>query len=291
MCCGYRVYEDGNFAYARANLKLMAQDRRDDGILSICAPCGIDLTIPSFSLYYFLSIKEYTEASGDLTLAEEVYEKLKKIMDGILCHRNNGLIFRLEGKQYWNFYDWSDYSDGTLGKAEESKADAAINCLTILALNCFEQVCSAAGLPFPYQGIAEELKKNTYNTFYVPEKGLITMLAEEEQYTDIVNTLAILTDILTAEKAKNACEKMLAKETTPCSLSMRTLKYDALLKVDRERYYPLILEEIRRDYGMMVDAGTDCVWETLKGHTDFGNAGSLCHGWSAVPVLYLPIKE
>ena len=34
----------------------------------------------------------------------------------------------------------------------------------------------------------------------------------------------------------------------------------------------------------MIDYGSDTVWETLDGAKAFGNAGSLCHGWSAVPV-------
>ena len=28
------------------------------------------------------------------------------------------------------------------------------------------------------------------------------------------------------------------------------------------------------------------VWETILGDADFDNAGSLCHGWSAMPVYY-----
>ena len=51
MLCGYYVFENGNAEYARGNLKLIAEDRRADGLLSICTPCGTDLTIPAFSLY------------------------------------------------------------------------------------------------------------------------------------------------------------------------------------------------------------------------------------------------
>jgi hypothetical protein len=34
----------------------------------------------------------------------------------------------------------------------------------------------------------------------------------------------------------------------------------------------------------MIDAGSTTVWETINGSVDFDNAGSLCHGWSAVPI-------
>ena len=65
---------------------------------------------------------------------------------------------------------------------------------------------------------------------------------------------------------------------------MNILKYEALLSVDAERYKGCILNEIKRNYKIMLDAGSDTVWETILGEADFNGAGSLCHGWSAVPI-------
>ena len=73
-------------------------------------------------------------------------------------------------------------------------------------------------------------------------------------------------------------------DMTPASLSLSILKYDALLSTDAEKYKDYILGEIRRNYKIMLDAGSDTVWETILGEADFNGAGSLCHGWSAVPV-------
>ena len=55
ILCGFYAFKNGNKDYAKANLKLIGEDRREDGLLAICYPCGNDLTIPSFSLYYCLS--------------------------------------------------------------------------------------------------------------------------------------------------------------------------------------------------------------------------------------------
>ncbi len=287
MICGYTVYKGGNFAYARANLKLMAQDTRSDGLLSICAPCGADLTIPSFSLYYFLAVKEYTEHSGDPSLFREVFGKICDVMNVFLARKQGRLIRKFEGKEHWNFYDWSQYSEGTLGKSEEGTTDGMINCLTVFALDNLEKACELTGLTFPYPGVADEIRKETKRVFFDRIKGLMTMEGGTEKYTDILNSMAILAGVITHDEAKSVCEKMILGQTVPCSLSMRALKYDALLTTDRERYEPHILAEIRRDYGKMLSAGSDTVWETVKGAEDFHGAGSLCHGWSAVPVLYL----
>jgi hypothetical protein len=36
----------------------------------------------------------------------------------------------------------------------------------------------------------------------------------------------------------------------------------------------------------MLFHGATSFWETLLGGADFGGAGSLCHGWSAVPIYF-----
>ena len=46
------------------------------------------------------------------------------------------------------------------------------------------------------------------------------------------------------------------------------------------------LADIRRKCGKMLDAGATTFWETELGAEDFGGAGSLCHGWSALAVHY-----
>jgi len=67
---------------------------------------------------------------------------------------------------------------------------------------------------------------------------------------------------------------------------MKCFLYDALLDADVDRYTPWILGDIHEVFGRMLDAGATSVWETEGGAEDFGGAGSLCHGWSAMPVYY-----
>ena len=39
-------------------------------------------------------------------------------------------------------------------------------------------------------------------------------------------------------------------------------------------------------WSAMLDAGATSFWEVSEGWKAFGGAGSLCHGWSAVPVYF-----
>ena len=75
----------------------------------------------------------------------------------------------------------------------------------------------------------------------------------------------------------------------PNTLSMNCFRFDALLHEDREHYASVILNELDRDYLYMLRNGATTFWETIKGAEDFSDAGSLCHGWSALPIYYYEI--
>ena len=75
------------------------------------------------------------------------------------------------------------------------------------------------------------------------------------------------------------------KDITDITLSMNTYFYDALLSFG-EDYNDYIIKDIEEKYEYMLSCGATTFWETIKGWRDFVNAGSLCHGWSALPIYY-----
>lgn len=69
----------------------------------------------------------------------------------------------------------------------------------------------------------------------------------------------------------------------PVTLSCSLFKYEALMRRP-EMYGRWVMEDVARIWGGMLFAGATSFWETDAGAWDFDRAGSLCHGWSAVPV-------
>ncbi len=288
MLCGYYAFKGGNYDYARANLLLMSKDRRDDGLLSICYPCGIDLTIPSFSLYYLISVLEYIKHSGDKAFIFEVDYKLKEILNTFKNDAGYGLVKTFSGDNHWNFYDWSPCLDGSLGNSENPTPNATINLLTIIALKSYKEICQICDLKFEYVDLLNSLSTLTKEAFFDKEKMVFIDTKEQRNELELTNALGILSGIA-PEYSEIVANKLKNGELTSCSLSMKCFVYDALIKVNKLENKDFILNDIRKAYKPMLDFGSTTVWETKDGHNDFDGAGSLCHGWSAIPVYYYSI--
>ena len=286
MLAGYIAYADKNAEYARSNLKLISMDRRSDGLLSICYPSGIDLTIPSFSLHYITAVCEYLEATGDTSLVYEVDFKLKEIISTFLANEKNGVIYAFEGENHWGFYDWSPYQEGNLWGEQKKSAELTLTLLLIYALECYKKISDICALPFEYGDAIQRLKNGVVSTFYNQISGLFSLKSDSELYHTLPNSLAVILKLLDDDGCAKIAEKIAQGCLIEPSLSMKTFKYDALLSVDGT-YVTQIKDEIRKIYAKMLDQGSSTVWETEEGASAFDNAGSLCHGWSAIAIKYL----
>lgn len=285
MLCGYYAFQE--YAFPRACLRLMAEGIREDGLLPICFPAGIDLTIPSFSLHYFTAVREYGDYSGDWTLAKEILPVLERILNTYLSRRNaDGLTTTFEGKEHWNFYEWADGLSSDVGEKVVSRPDLIINCLLSLALQHMAYICGKLGLITEYAAQAERLNAAIHTAFYDETQKGYTMYALNGGCSELGNALAVLCGVA-GMHAKEICDILVTdNHWTKITLSMKCFKYDALLKT-ADGYQGYILADIQKIYGNMLATGATSVWETELGAEDFDGAGSLCHGWSALPVYYL----
>jgi len=285
ILCGY--YAFGETRFPRSALQLMSKDNRADGLLSICYPINRDLVIPSFSLHYITECKEYLQYTGDKDFLREIYPKLVSVLETFLKRMKDGLVPGFDGgKAYWNFYEWCDGLDGNGINASEP--DVILNSLLSLSLRNMAFIADALGVKNDYIALAGELNGKIREKFYMTDKGLFANDIWHKKASVLGNSLAVLCGA--AEDPKAVCEKMLgSNDITDISLSMRCFKYDALLYADKEKYREFILNEIDENYEKMVALGNRTVWETDIGQSDFGLAGSLCHGWSAMPVYYYHI--
>ena len=280
MLSGYYAFEGMNADYARASLKLISEDRREDGLLSITSPSGVPLAIPAFSLYYLLAVREYVEHTGDASFAREIMPKLSSIVSTFADRVSGGLVRGFTEEDKWSFYDWSEHLN--LGCGGSGEPDLMLNCLYVIALDSLEYLCRKVGVPFTREGEAEAVRRAVRGAFLT--EGGYSVHSGKEELTSLGQALAILSGVATAERSRKLCEALVRGELSECSLSARVLVYEALMSVDADGYSDFIRADILDSYKPMLDFGSDTVWETARGAEDFSGAGSLCHGWSAVPV-------
>ena len=203
-----------------------------------------------------------------------------------LARRENGLVQNFTEKQHWNFYEWVDGLTGTTPAEKAVREDAMMNCLCSLALSRLGEMCEMLGLERDYSAIAKEINRAIRAKFYDAERGIYRMAVDDDREFELVNALAVLCGAARGEEADRICQMLADNRFIKTSLSMICFKYDALLKIDKARYAEVILDDINSKYKKMLDEGATAFWETEKGASDFSNAGSLCHGWSAMPVYY-----
>ncbi len=306
MLCGY--YAFGEYEFPRASLKLISHGMTDRGLLSICYPCGSPLMIPSFSLVYFIQMAEYIAYSGDRSLAEECYDILMRLLDTFLMRRDEtGLIASFFEKGCWNFYEWSEGLEGNLATACSGSTiavhEAPLNAFLSLALQSMVKISRALGRAADaagYEEKASRLNSAIGKQFFNDEWGLFENCLEKKEgsYNVLTNALCLLCGAAEGLDKARLLEVLAANgegdlgvKVIPDTLSMNTFRYDALLREDRDKYGKVILDEIDRNYLYMLRSGATSFWETIKGAADFGHAGSLCHGWSAMPIYYYEILK
>ena len=111
-----------------------------------------------------------------------------------------------------------------------------------------------------------------------------------EPASELVQSLAILADAV-PPVARTALAEKLSRPSdwTETTLSQSLHKYAALRKVGGE-YARRAMESMDRTWSAMLDAGATSFWEMKEGWPAFAGAGSLCHGWSAIPVYFYGIE-
>ncbi len=297
MLCGY--YAFGEFEFARASLLLISKGVRQDGLLSLCYPAGLDFPIPAFSLMYFVQMWEYIKYSGDRSLARELYPMLTELLH-VFVNRieSNGLIKSFP--DYWNFYEWSAGMSGSM-KGCEARFEAPINAFLVIALCAMADICDALGHgdeASDYRNMADEIASAIQKYFWNPAAKLFRSFDGDERYSVLTNSLCLLCGAAEnidksyiLEVLAHNCSETNGIVIVPNTLSMNSFRFDALLAEDRDKFAPIVLAELDRDYGYMLSHGATAFWETIVGAADFGGAGSLCHGWSALPIYYYSILD
>lgn len=294
MLCGYHAF--GEFIFARESIRLLGQGQRANGILELCAPAGVPVTIPSFSLIWIIQLQEYISISGDIQFGEEMFPILLDILDYFKDHKQDNLLYAPFEDGIWNFYDWADGLEGyrSAGSSPaDIRLDAPLCAFYSLALRSAGILADLIGQQSrgdEFEAERSDVSLAVKSAFMDSESGsFFTYLQSGEKYhrCQLTQALMICAGIAAGDQATALADFMISKDSglVEVTLSYKIFIYDALLAASRS-HSSWIIRDIREIWGKMLFHGATSFWETKEGSAAFSCAGSLCHGWSAIPVYY-----
>ena len=286
ILCGY--YAFGETRMPAAAMRTMAHRLTKIDTIYVSSPAARELSIPTFSLVYPLMLKEYYDFTKDKTLLADMYENTRRMLHYYLSQRINGLLPMLNE---WNFFEWADGLSNENDRMDlcvnSEKFPLGTNAYLIIALENFAFICDVLGKDgSDYRKIANDVREKAHDAFYCPENGLFysyRINTHGEGFAEYSQVFALYTNIATPQEEKRLLDVLTSENTLiPLTLSSYMYKYEVLLK--KGGYEEYIRQEVQRIWEYMLEQGATTFWETIKGADDFCGAGSLCHGWSSVPV-------
>lgn len=252
-------------------------------------------TIMDYTFYWFLGIYDYYQYTGNKELIEQLYPRMKSLMDYCLSRRNDdGMMQGLAGD--WVFIDWADFK---MSKAGEVSFEQLLFARSLETMALCATIMNETDQATDYARLAADLKSKIFNTFWSDTQNAFIHNRENgvksTQVTPFTNMFAVLFDYLDADKTRAVKENVLLnpdalKITTPY---MRFYELEALCALGEHQH---VLKEIRDYWGGMIRLGATSFWEKYNPNEKnpellamygrpFGK--SLCHAWGASPIYLL----
>lgn len=282
ILCGYYAFDEYDFP--KATLKLMAHSLREDKLLELCAPGRVPVNIPCFTAVFVREVMEYVEYSRDYEFAKELLPVLRSIVEGFLCRiTQSGLVGQFE--EQWNFYEWKPRLNG-FDTPEGTEYDCLLNAFVSDAFQCYAKINEPIDLEESkkYYEVSKQLNKAMHDAFWRPEHlGYATYLQEKEPSHELTQSMMMFCNAVPGQWKKEVINTIKSKKLIPCSLSMTIYTYEVLLQYSKDNY-AYVEADMESIWSKMLCTNTDTFWETDEGADAFSYAGSLCHGWSAVPI-------
>ncbi len=252
-------------------------------------------TIMDYTFYWFMGVYDYYQYTGDKQLIEQLYPRMKSLMDYCLSRRNSdGMMQGLAGD--WVFIDWADFK---ISKAGEVSFEQLLFCRSLETMALCANLMNDSENSAKYSKLASDLKSKIFGIFWSSQYNAFVHNRENgelsTQVTPFTNMFAVLFNYLDQDKTKAVKDNVLLnpnalKITTPY---MRFYELEALCALGEQKY---VLKEIRDYWGGMINLGATTFWEKYNPEEKnpellamygrpFGK--SLCHAWGASPIYLL----
>ncbi len=312
----YGYYVFGEYEYPRQSFRLLGWGEREGGLLDMCAPSNVKTTIPIFSLAWIAALHEHWLFSGSPALFDEFRPTVERVLSAFLARPDESTGVYRTFEDSWLFYEWTaglDYQPRT-GPGSGFRLDAPHNLYLVEGMRACAAMLALAGDTGPaavWIRRADALGKAVHRLFWDAGRGRYATYADRRRrwhYSAGVQALALCTGVAPAG-ARRRLQEAILRDRSLVDMTLQVMGYG----VQAMRGAPVavqaaMLDRIRGVYGGMVENGATSLWEVAdtsmmgpglandlglgrdrerrpyEGDDMFAEAGSLCHGWSAVPI-------
>ena len=255
-------------------------------------------TIMDYSFYWFKSVADYYDYTGDRDFVREMWPKMVTLMDYCLRRTNAQGMAEAQADD-WVFVDWVDFPMSKRGTL------CFEQILLWKALQVMAACAELLGYDFhdtshDYRELATRLLRNIKGTFWSDEQKAFLHAIDDNgqlsgQVTRFPNMFAILYHLADTEQQRQILDNVLLTPavnaiTTPY---MRFYELAALCQMGQQAK---VLSELKVYWGGMLREGATTFWEKYNPHEHgtehlamYGRpyGKSLCHAWGAAPLYIL----
>lgn len=290
---GYHAF--GDYRFPEVSFSLLGRSLNEKGVIALCAPGEVRVNIPIFGFVWVAAVAEHWLYSGAPTLFRVHADAIKAILAHAFARPDaaTGLYRPPESPEFWHFYEWTPGLCGRLGHDRLNGAHhAAYNLHLHEAGRAHAWMLAGAGRGAEARALGarlETLRRAIHRAFWDDAAGIYRSVlhadGKREGAHELVQALALGEGVAPKPARARALASLLSGSSVPCTLSAAFYLLRAALNATpaaRAWMHGRLAGAWRR----MAFSGATTMWETAAGGDDFNYAGSLCHGWSALPVYY-----
>ena len=273
------MFNSGDERLLKNYMRQADLSRNAEGIAMGRAPSELAQYITPYALNYIYTIHDYMRYGKDQAFVLDLIPGAEQILHYFSKYQMaDGRLKNLPG---WNFSDWVEGEGWQQGVALAGSDGGAIlmDLQLLLAMQMMSDLENYQGNTFmanKYSQQAERLKKGIQDAYWDAGKGLYAQTIEKKLFSQHANSLAILTNMVTGEQAKQVAEKMLTdKSLAQCTVYYKYYLHEALVKAGLGNDYLKWLDIWRENIAM----GLTTWAET----SNLVTTRSDCHAWGASP--------
>ena len=260
-------------------------------------------TIMDYTFYWFKSILDYYQYTGDADFVREMWPRMVTLMDYVEGRLNaDGMA---EGQaDDWIFVDWVDFPMHKRGTLcfEQILLMKALETMALCADIVFgDSVATSvyAASHKKYRILAEQLRNKIKQTFWSYEQKAYYHAIEDgtmnHQITKFPNMFAILYGLAYEEERREIMQSVMLNPDIP-AITTPYMRFYELETLCIDGLHTQVLQEMRDYWGGMLREGATSFWEKYvpseTGTQHLAMYGrpygkSLCHAWGASPIYLL----